>query len=113
MSFYIPLKLASVVFALPFMDKPRFLADRISESPDEGQLDPTLVFSEVRDGYPKWAHLCCPKCNEHIQLPLAGKQRWKLKIDILRRPTLSPSIWETRGCGAHFFIRKGEVVWCD
>ena len=48
----------------------------------------------------------------HIQLPLAGKQRWSVNVDYLRRPTIAPSIWETDSCGAHFFVRKGELLWC-
>ncbi|WP_428841303.1 DUF6527 family protein [Bradyrhizobium barranii] len=28
------------------------------------------------------------------------------------RPTVAPSIWQTGSCRAHFFIRKGVIVWC-
>jgi hypothetical protein len=45
-------------------------------------------------------------------LPLAGKEKWTVKVDLLRRPTLHPSIWERRTCGAHFFVRRGRRLWC-
>jgi hypothetical protein len=61
----------------------------------------------------KWTHLLCPKCGDHIELPLAGRERWSVKTDFLRRPTLAPSVWEKATCGAHFFVRKGKVLWCE
>jgi len=92
--------------------RPEFLTIEVEEVPDDSDLRGGLVFHEVRDGYAKWAHLRCPKCSEHIQLPLAGKPSWRIEYDWLRRPTISPSIWQTGSCGAHFFIRRGQVVWC-
>jgi len=95
------------------MRRPKYLARDVPESPRPKELRPDLLFVEVRGGFLKWIHLSCPKCGEQIQLPLAGKERWSLKVDVLRRPTLAPSIWETGGCGAHFFVRAGAIVWCQ
>ena len=107
-----PLALVENLFRLPFMRRPALLAETLSECPSAEELGPHLVLLEIRGGHCKWAHLACPKCGDHIQLPLAGKERWSVKVDLLRRPTLAPSIWETEGCGAHFFVRDGELVWC-
>jgi hypothetical protein len=111
--FSLPIDLAEWIFSLRLFRRPKYLAKEVPESPSSEELQAHLIFLEVRGGFLKWAHMSCPKCSDHIQLPLAGKDRWKLKFDFLRRPTLAPSIWETQSCGAHFFIRKGEILWCN
>jgi len=109
----LPLALIERIFCLPFMRRPRFLVQAAPESPSLEELLPNLMVLEIRGGYLKWAHLICPKCGDHIQLPLAGNARWSVKVDLLRRPTIAPSIWETESCGAHFFVKKGKVLWCE
>lgn len=113
MRFSLPIFLAERILSLPFMRRPQYLARDVPESPTQEELRPNLLFVEMRGGFVKWAHLSCPKCGDHIQLPMAGAQRWALRVDILRRPTLAPSIWETESCGAHFFVRKGDIMWCE
>jgi len=108
--FHLPLQLAEAIFRLPFMRRPRFLVQRIPESPAVDELRPNMLFLEMRSGFPKWAHLQCPKCGDHIQLPLAGSERWSMHVDWLCRPTLAPSIWERSTCGAHFLVRQGELA---
>src|ERR1051326_4849287 len=102
----LPLALIEFIFSLPFLRRPRFLVRVTVECPAAEELRPNLLFLEIRDGFLKWAHFSCPKCGDHIQLPLAGKDQWSVKVDLFRRPTLAPSIWETESCGAHFFVRK-------
>lgn|SRR5581483_3972607 len=109
----IPLQFVEWFYRIPFIRRPYFLTATISESPSLAELRRGMVLIEIRDGYLKWAHLSCPKCGEHIQLPLAGKEKWSLNVDTLRRPTFVPSVWERASCGAHFFIRKGVLVWCQ
>jgi hypothetical protein len=100
------------ILRLPFMKRPKLIAQVADESPTLKELTSNVLIVEIRGGYLKWAHLLCPRCGDHIQLPLAGKSRWTIKVDMLRRPTLSPSIWETQSCGAHFFVEKGNLRWC-
>jgi len=109
------LPLASVerIFCLPSVQGPRLLAHTLHESPSAEELRPNLLIIEIRGGYLKWAHLLCPKCGDHIQLPLAGTERWSVSVDLLRRPKLTLSICEMKSCGAHFFIRKGKLVLCQ
>lgn len=109
---FLPLFLLEFVFRLPFLPRPAFLVDVVSECPSREELHSDMVLVEIRGGYLKWAHFQCPKCGDHIQLPLAGSDRWSIKVDLLRRPTLAPSIWEQPSCGAHFFVRKGNLLWC-
>jgi len=106
-----PLPFVEWLYRLPLIRRPDFLAITLSEGPSSRDLQPGLVLIEVRDGYLKWAHFSCPKCGDHIQLPLAGREKWSVNVDALRRPTFAPSVWEQASCGAHFFIRKGGLRW--
>lgn len=110
MQFRLPLSWVEWLGARRVLQRPHFLACQVPEAPE--MLAPGMLYHEVRDGHPKWAHLACPRCGEHIQLQTAqARQRWTLRIDWLNRPTVSPSIWETQSCGAHFFVRNGQLVW--
>lgn len=93
------------------LKRPAYLVIDVEDEPEESELDPRYLYREVRGGYPKWAHFSCPRCREHIRIPIVGPQAWALKIDWLRRPTIHPSIWQTGSCGAHFFIIKGNLLW--
>jgi hypothetical protein len=94
--------------------RPRFLCVDVSEAPLEGEIKPNLVYREVRKSYPKWAHFVCPRCGEHIQVPIAASaENWRISVDWLNRPTLAPSIWETETCGAHFVVQRGNLLWCS
>ena len=108
----VPLSVVEWFFWLGVLRRPRLLAAFVPECPEADEVTASLLMVEKREGHLKWAHLQCPKCGDHIQLPLAGRERWSVKLDVLRRPTLAPSIWEKQTCGAHFFVRKGKVVWC-
>lgn len=105
------LALAECVFRLPWMRRPKWLTIAAGGRPSDDALRRDLVILEVREGYLKWAHLVCPRCGDHIELPMAGREKWTVKVDWLRRPTFSPSIWERATCGAHFFIRGGTLRW--
>ena len=96
---------------LGVLRKPDLVVMDVAESPDEEELRPGVLFREVRGGFEKWAHFSCPRCHEHIQLPLGGARCWSLRVDWLRRPTLHPSVWQTGSCGAHFFVTRGILVW--
>jgi hypothetical protein len=89
--------------------KPQFKYVQVDDQPD--LLVPGIIYHEVRAGHSKWVHFSCPKCAEHIQVPLAGSQSWTLHRDLLGRPSIAPSIWQTGSCQAHFFVRKGLVDW--
>jgi hypothetical protein len=107
----IPLGVVERFFRLGIFQRPRLLAVFVAECPDADEMTSSLLMVEKRDGHLKWAHLQCPRCGDHIQLPLAGRERWSIAIDFLRRPTLAPSVWENKACGAHFFVRKGDTRW--
>jgi hypothetical protein len=105
-----PLSWLNWIIQRGWLKRPEYFAIEVSAAPD--RLDPGVLYHEVRSGHPKWAHLACPKCGEHIQLQTAkAKTRWRVHLDWLNRPTVVPSIWETQSCGAHFFITRGKIRW--
>jgi hypothetical protein len=59
--------------------------------------------------------ICCPDgCGETLVVnldPRAGKA-WKLDMRS-GRPTLYPSVWRDGGCGSHFIVWRGQLLWCD
>ena len=64
---------------------------------------------------PWGAALLCPcGCGEviHLSLMQQDSPRWRLKLEPQGVPTLTPSVWRTKGCRSHFFLRQGSVVWC-
>lgn len=92
--------------------RPRFLTLTVNDEPAPDQIQDGFLYEEVRGGYAKWAYLRCPRCAETVTLSIAVGANWTVRTDWLSRPTVSPSIWQTGTCGAHFFIRKGELEWC-
>jgi len=67
------------------------------------------------DGGAPWSvGMQCPcGCGDTLELILlpSVKPNWKLAIDAKGRPTLSPSVWRSTGCRAHFWLRSGKVNW--
>lgn len=111
MRFLLPGWIIQFLIAMGWLSKPDFALRVVAESPDT--LEPGVLYAEVRGGNLKWAHLPCPKCAEHIQLPVGGaNSTWRLRSDIFGRPTITPSVWQTRSCGAHFFLTSGKILWC-
>ena len=108
----LPLKWVEALARAKLVSRPEMLCIDVPEAPTATELSTNLILREVRDGYAKWAHFRCPRCGEHIQLPIVGKGSWSLRVDLLRRPTLHPSVWQTGSCKAHFFVRAGRLAWC-
>ena len=87
--------------------------------PDDS-LPPLLPRRDVvvaRDGDEDWAFgMHCPcGCGAVLELMLVPEVRphWRLSVDRQGRPTLFPSVWRDLGCGSHFWLRAGRVVWCS
>lgn len=89
---------------------------RLFACDDEPELLSAGVLYLVGPSPHQWkATLLCPcGCDEQIDLNLMAdtKPRWKCTISSAGRVTMHPSVWRTRGCRSHFWIREGNVVWC-
>lgn len=62
---------------------------------------------------PWQVELLCPcGCKDKIVLPVneSTEPRWRLKT-INNKPSLSPSIWRSKGCKSHFILKKGKINW--
>jgi hypothetical protein len=84
--------------------------EEVPESLDRRHL--YLIGSEN----PWSAALLCPcGCGEilHLSLLLDDSPSWTLHMEKRSKlPTLSPSVWRTKGCRSHFFLRDGLIDWC-
>jgi hypothetical protein len=61
------------------------------------------------------ASMLCPEgCGAIINLNLLPDDNpcWRLIVDDRGKPTLHPSVWRREECGAHFFMRSGQIIWC-
>ncbi len=91
---------------------PVYRAEIVEAAPAQGEMRHGIIYTERRHGVFKWAHFLCPQCSEEIRIPIGhSRGYWRLSIDKHGRPTLQPSVWQTGGCGAHFFVRGGNVLW--
>ena len=83
-------------------------------------LDPGTIYlwsCESDDGPPFAALFLCPcGCGKEISIRVVrgkhdGHPCWTYEIHEDGTLTLSPSILQRFDCKAHFFIRRGRVVW--
>jgi Family of unknown function (DUF6527) len=85
----------------------------VDEMPDT--LIPRRLYLIGSNGMPWSAAILCPcGCGEAIQLSLLidDSPSWTLSADRHDLPILSPSVWRTKGCRSHFFLRHGMIEWC-
>lgn len=96
--------------------RPSFLGTYVEEHPTPSDLPPGRLVV-VRDGkIEKNACFMCPgACGQKLILSMSKsrKPRWNVSFDRLGRPTVLPSVRQLGPCKCHFWIRKGEVTWCD
>jgi len=61
------------------------------------------------------AMMKCPcGCNEliHLNLLPEGRPKWTHVIHKNSSVSLHPSVWRTKRCRSHFFLKNGTVEWC-
>lgn len=81
---------------------------------DPEELLPETLYAIGENGHIWHVMLVCPcGCGATIALNVLpdDSPRWKLHENV-EGPTLSPSVWRTAGCGSHFILRRGQVIWC-
>jgi hypothetical protein len=86
----------------------------VEELPEIYRLNTLYVVGETNSYW--CATMRCPcGCDESIHLSLLKHDNpsWKLQVDRSKRPTLVPSVWRSYGCQSHFFLRRGQVIWCQ
>jgi hypothetical protein len=110
------MKIRSIILSLlqwlGFREK-SYRIHRVPESPNNPR---PLVIYAIGDPDAWLAALVCPcGCGHLIQLSLlqADSPRWRLQTDRGGKVSISPSVWRSLGCQAHFFVRGGRIIWCN
>lgn len=99
-------------FRLVLDPRTRYVHAWVEDPPDAPEPGYVYLIGERSD--PWSALLICPcGCGAPISLSLIKNDdpRWRFSIDPLGSISLSPSVWRTRGCKSHFYIRNGRVLW--
>jgi hypothetical protein len=85
----------------------------VEELPDE--LDAKSLYVVGEGGYRWYAAMLCPcGCGAtlHMNLLPESRPRWRLTEHRDGTATLHPSVWRTKDCRSHFFVRRGLIDWC-
>jgi len=94
-----------------FWDKP--FSVKYTEDPIDHPKGKVLYVIGTVDE-PWQVEMRCPcGCNEKIVLPVnyETSPRWSITVSKESIPTLHPSIWRSKGCKSHFFLRQGKIEW--
>jgi hypothetical protein len=86
----------------------------VGDLPDA--LDSKIVYLVGEGAYLWFAAMLCPcRCGEtlHMSLLPDGRPKWELIWHDDGTISLRPSVWRTKGCRSHFFLRNGMIVWCE
>jgi hypothetical protein len=100
---------------LGLIRRPDFLVRLVDEHPVDDEILDGIIYVVGGKGYVKWAYFRCPADRtEIIQLSLMQKHRpcWRIRWDWFRRATINPSVRQTAGSFAHFWVRSGVVHVC-
>ena len=92
--------------------RPGFATVMVDDLPDV--LVPERLYLVGEDAVPWSAALLCPcGCEATIQLSLLpdDEPSWRAVRHVSGSVSLQPSVWRTRGCRSHFFLRRGRIVW--
>jgi hypothetical protein len=99
-------------FSLVLDKRPAYRSAKIEDAPDVP--DPLTIYLIGDHQNPWCAIFVCPcGCGETISLSLIvdDSPSWRAKFHHDETISISPSVWRTRGCKSHFFIRRGKVLW--
>ena len=96
-----------------YFDKPYFV--EFVEDPVDDPLKKVLYIIGTQNEVWQVEMLCPCGCAEKIVLPANEETspRWTIKVNSTGVPSLSPSVWRSKGCKSHFFLRLGRIKWCE
>lgn len=98
------------------IERPDFICQLVSEHPTDHEIKVGVIYVVGGRGFQKWAYFRCPTDGEEIiQLSLmkSHRPRWEVAVDWLERPTVDPSVRQTDGSFAHFWVKEGHVILCS
>ena len=91
----------------------RLRYERVEEFPDP--LEPSTLYVAGEEPHIWAAAMLCPcGCNDVIQLNLLkqASPSWNVQHHSDGSVSLMPSVWRTKGCRSHFFVRNSRIDWC-
>lgn len=89
----------------------RFVDERLPK-----RLKRRMLYIVQEDGFQEYAAMVCPcGCGDVLHMNLLPDERpcWTFTRHENETASLHPSVWRTKNCGAHFFLRRGEIQWCN
>ena len=107
--------LREILIHVRLVDRPTYTLRFVQRHPTPDQVPLGEIIVVQAQSHLKWACFRCPGgCSGRFQLSLhpSRRPRWTVSADWLNRPSIDPSVHQSTGCGAHFWIRSGGVVWC-
>lgn len=93
----------------------RGLYDAIDVEELPTRLIPTQLYVVGEDGESWYAAFLCPcGCGAviHASLLEGSRPSWRLTRHFDGSVSLHPSMWRTKGCRSHFWLRRGRIKWC-
>lgn len=101
---------------LPKPSEPSRRKVRYIEGDELPEQFPEFDLVVARERGDLWsAGMLCPcGCGRKLEVMLLAevRPRWDLSIDSNGYPSLSPSVWVKDGCKSHFWLRRGNIMWC-
>ena len=104
-----------LLILLGLIGRPDFLVQLVDKHPMDDEIQDGIIYVVGGKGYQKWAYFRCPtERTEIIQLSLMQnhRPRWQVQWDWLQRASVHPSVRQTAGSFAHFWVRRGVVNIC-
>lgn len=92
---------------------PRIRPEYVEDLPEQPQMNTLYIAGE--DPHYWAAAMRCPcGCGDSIHLNLLEQESpsWQLRMHKDGSVSLLPSVWRTKGCRSHFFVRNGCIEWC-
>ena len=92
--------------------RPGYATVIVNDLPDV--IAPEHLYLVGEEACPWLAAMLCPcGCGVTIQLSLLpeDKPKWRAIRHFSGSASLRPSVWRTRGCRSHFFLRRGRILW--
>ena len=93
--------------------EPRIRYERVGDLPDT--LKPATLYVAGAEPYVWAAAMLCPcGCGDVIEMNLLepASPCWSVRQHRDGSVTLMPSVWRTKGCRSHFFVRNSRIDWC-
>jgi len=86
----------------------------VNKTPKNDEVGFKDFIEVVYQNKPLWTLFRCPcGCGHVISLSLQKVHNpyWKVHKSDAGRPTVYPSVWQTKGCKSHFWVKDGRIYW--